>query len=319
MLFKKRLVSRSPLIPSAFSIPKRLVRQAIHARLKYLPFGRSEAGFWSRAFTKYPSLFRGFGHDIQKTVEAFPGLRMELGIRDRVQKTIVVDGHWDPQTAITLQALLRSGDTMFDVGANIGYFSMLASTLVGPEGRIFAFEPSLRALTKLVRHLEMNQVRNVVVCSLGLADQPALLSLYRASASNIGMTSLGASDISQGDVETILTHRLDDFFAGLDAVPRVVKLDVEGAELLALRGMEKMLRDAAPYVLCEVIDEYLAKLDCTSAEMYALMDALGYRAYIPAGQPGSGRWALLDDWSRRAGDEDVLFAHAELPAELLAN
>ena len=297
---------------------KSLIKHLIRFRLRRLPVSRSEAAFWTRTFSAYPSLFRGFGFDLRYEAEVFPGLRMKLSYRDRVQKTILARGEWDPHTGATLRALLAPGDTFIDVGANVGYFSLLTSRAVGPNGRVFAFEPSLRALGQLVDHLESNRVRNVVVSSLGLSDRRALVSFYRAEASNIGKSSLGLAEAERADSESILTTPLDEYLAGLDVIPQVIKIDIEGAELLALRGMQRLLRENQPYVLCEVIDSYLAKLNCTATEMHALMDELGYKSYIAVDKSDEAQWTLLDDWNARSGDDDILFAKRPLPATLLA-
>ncbi|MCA9248608.1 MAG: FkbM family methyltransferase [Planctomycetales bacterium] len=262
-------------------------------------------------------MFRNFGADLEIEAEAFPGITMRLGYRDRIQKTIIATGKWDPHTADTLRTLLSSGDTFVDVGANVGYFSLLASQLVGPTGRVFAFEPSLRALARLTDHLERNRIRNVLVAACGLADRRALLTLHRADDGNIGKSSLGLDTSETCESETIQTVRLDDYIAEFEVVPRVIKIDVEGAELLALRGMENTLRNGSPFVLCEVIETYLARLDCSAAELFEFMRDLGYQCFAAVDENGQAKWQPIDAADERGSDADLLFAKQDVPASLL--
>lgn len=82
--------------------------------------------------------------------------------------------------------------------------------------------------------------------------------------------------------------------------------------------MEKLLREKEPYVLCEVIDDYLARRNCTSGEMQEFMTQIGYESYTPDHQKDSTRWTKVENWSKRPGDEDILFAKRPLPNALLS-
>ncbi|MCA9051195.1 MAG: FkbM family methyltransferase, partial [Planctomycetaceae bacterium] len=164
---------------------------------------------------------------------------MNLGIVDVIERTLLTTGQWDPIVEHVLRSCLKRGDTFLDVGANIGYFSLLASQLIGDEGWVVSFEPSARALSKLTRHLCLNQCDNVTVCSQAMGQSSGTAVLNWAPSSNIGGSTLNRARPSQGYSERVAVRALDDVCREMDLVPSVIKLDVEGFELFALRGAEQ--------------------------------------------------------------------------------
>jgi FkbM family methyltransferase len=167
-----------------------------------------------------------------------------------------------------LQRLLRPGDCVFDVGANTGFFTLLASELVGPTGQVVAFEPLPRNLAYLQRHLRMNRANNVRLCAAAVADEAG--NAMFTVAGNPSMGGLSAAGTLAVPVVT-----LDDFIRD-DGVkpPRVVKIDVEGAEAAVLRGATKLLARHRPTVL-------LAGHGTAQQEQCAaLLAGLGYEVIV---------------------------------------
>jgi FkbM family methyltransferase len=142
-----------------------------------------------------------------------------------------------------LQRLVRRGDCVFDVGANAGFFTLLASELVGPTGRVVAFEPLPRNIGYLQRHLRMNRAANVRLCTAAVGDAPgtALFTI----AGNPSMGSLSATGTLSVPVVAL------DTFVGDKKLrpPQVIKIDVEGAESAVLRGAAEILTRYRPYIL----------------------------------------------------------------------
>jgi FkbM family methyltransferase len=137
-------------------------------------------------------------------------------------------GWYEKPIISRLPELVRRGATAFDVGANVGYYTLLLSRLVGPTGSVLAFEPSERNLSFLRRHLELNDIKNVEVV-------PAAVSNVAGLAKFCGDESVGRLSSSGRDVPTVC----------LDSFPRpdVVKMDIEGGEGPALLGAQRILRD----------------------------------------------------------------------------
>lgn len=130
---------------------------------------------------------------------------------------------------------IRPGDVVFDVGANVGFFSLLASKLVGPTGQVYAFEPFPRNLDYLGRHLRMNDVRNVVVQSLAIAATTGVARFGDGENASQGRLT----DVGELQVQTA---SLDDLIAKtIVRTPTFIKMDIEGAESEALRGAPTLL------------------------------------------------------------------------------
>ena len=140
-------------------------------------------------------------------------------------------------------AILRfvePGMTVFDIGAQAGIYTLLFSRLVGPRGKVFAFEPCPFENRNLLRHVRLNSLSNVVVISAALADRPGLgrFSIDAKQTEN----SLSSNSCSPLFVPTA---RLDD----LDLPPPdLIKMDIEGGESDALVGAERILRDIRPTI-----------------------------------------------------------------------
>lgn len=154
-----------------------------------------------------------------------------------------------------LLAALRPGDTFVDVGANIGYFSLIAARAVGPRGSVHAFEPVPSIGVRLESHVELNALDNVHIHRTALCDVDGSVDIFESSWDlNHGLASI-RKDPSRSLTDTprrVRAQRLDTFWASLEQPVQFVKVDVEGAEESVFRGAERMLRSAdAPSVLFE--------------------------------------------------------------------
>ena len=130
---------------------------------------------------------------------------------------------------------IRPGATVFDVGANAGFFTLLASKLVGDSGRVYAFEPLPRNLDFLERHVQLNELANVHVEALAIAATSGEAHFRIARHASMG-------GLSEGGALRVVTASLDDLIAsGRVARPGFIKMDIEGAESDALRGATELL------------------------------------------------------------------------------
>src|SRR5262249_36182110 len=151
------------------------------------------------------------------------------------------NGVYEPFETGLLQNQLRPGDVVVDVGANIGYYTLLFARCVGPRGRVFAFEPDQTNFDLLRRNVERNGYTNVTLVRKAVAAQSGKLRLYlcednkgdhRTYDSHDGRPSLEIDAVS-----------LDDYFAGERGSIALIKMDIQGAEEGALRGMRRLLAD----------------------------------------------------------------------------
>ena len=200
---------------------------------------------------------------------------MRLAPRDYVDFNLYYYGYFEKEEGRLLCALLQPGGVMFDVGANIGYYSIGAALCVGPAGQVHAFEPTPAVHRRLLENVALNGLRQVVVHELAVADTAGSATMYDLPG-NSGGNSLGRHAASRVSYP-VWTIRLDDYVRE-HAVPRVdlVKLDIEGAEVLALRGMEATLRRFRPHLLLEINPKCLQRLGFTAAQVVATLHTYGY-------------------------------------------
>ncbi|MBI1884963.1 MAG: FkbM family methyltransferase [Chloroflexi bacterium] len=150
-------------------------------------------------------------------------------------------GVYEPGTTALFQQIVKPGMTVVDAGAHVGYFTLLAASLVGRAGRVFAFEPEPGNFALLARNVEANGYRNVVCCQQALSDRPGRGELFLGRYS-ITHSLAGHSAGDGGRSVPVETTTLDDFLSrrGWPSV-EVVKMDVEGWEPFALAGATRLL------------------------------------------------------------------------------
>lgn len=181
------------------------------------------------------------------------GLWLELNPRTGQQ---YLRGEVELATQAFLTAHLRPGMVFYDLGANVGFFSLLAARLVGITGKVFSFEPDLEIASRLRRNVDRNGFTNICVVERGIWSQTMLANFVAADLSSpdrgVGMFTVGP-----GSPDGILTPcvTLDDFISQFVA-PDVIKCDIEGAEVEAFRGADRLLTVYNPIILCELHSEY---------------------------------------------------------------
>ena len=183
-------------------------------------------------------------------IEAGPAKGLWLELNPRTGQGYV-QGKVESEVQRIVAERLRPGMVFYDLGANIGLFTLLAARLVGHTGKVFSFEPDGENATRLRRNIERNGFTNVTVVDAGIWSATQKLNFVAADAASPdhGLGKFGTAQGGGG----ILTpcFSLDDFSLGAPA-PDAIKCDVEGAEVEALRGAERMLQAKHPWVVCEM-------------------------------------------------------------------
>jgi FkbM family methyltransferase len=173
------------------------------------------------------------------------GLRLNLDLRTYPDINMAV-GLYELDTARLIHRLLKSGTRFVDVGANLGYFTLLAAKWTAPAGRGDAFEPDPINRQRLEAHLRENNLTDRVrVHPIAASSQSGEIELIhpQAAGTNHGMASFYKSLTGEGETFTVPTARLDEI---LDGIPDLIKIDVEGAELSVIEGLQKILSAASP-------------------------------------------------------------------------
>jgi FkbM family methyltransferase len=235
-----------------------------------------------------------FAHTNDSTVvikEIAPGVRLFIDLSDHVIGLNILRGHYEQDEIRFVRRLLKPGDSAIDVGAHIGFFAMHMAAAVGPDGRVYAFEPFDANADLLERSIGENGFVERVRfqrAAVGAAPGTAMLT-FPAETLNSG----GAYLLRDGTAPLAGNQKKDVPVVALDALAfrrpvRFVKMDVEGAEPQAVRGAERLLREDRPVILSELHPTQLDRASgVTAAQFLAQMQALGYRAHTLRGDDGS--------------------------------
>lgn len=217
-------------------------------------------GFKKHHFGLYKRLFKPFRLlDHQAIIHTYDGdLTLSLDVGEWIQQQIYFFGLFDERGIRFIKKQLKEGDVCIDIGANIGCYSLIASKLVGSQGHVFAFEPVRHIYERLRYHIECNNMDNVSSEKKAISDRPGKLTLYVSGNNNWGMSSIFHHDEESGEVETVDSITIDDYVKQ-NRIEKItlIKIDIEGAELLALLGMKNTLVEYQPLLMMEISDAVL--------------------------------------------------------------
>ena len=200
------------------------------------------------------------------------GRRMFVDLRSGVGRAIFAKGEFDPAVFEPLRAVLKPGGTFLDIGANVGYYSMMALDLVGASGHVHAFEIDPRPLRCLRRTIQSERISNWHLHELALGDTCGMLSLMRESDSGHSWVQPKKSDGNRVPVAT-----LDEWY-DIFGRPRIdaVKIDVEGFEPAVLRGAKEVLTMQRPLVVCEAVPGFSERHGFPPDATRELLESFGY-------------------------------------------
>lgn len=275
-----------------------LIRTAIHAtgwalRRRSLPMPKRF--IWNRICVPYLSW-----RDDEVICRTQGGLRFTVQPTDFVENRLCFFGIWEPRITALFRHVLQPGDAVVDVGANIGYFTSLASQLVGSSGRVIAVEASPTIRKRLQHNLDLNVAANVTVLPYAAWNESGTATLHIASGNRGGSSLCEMSD--REDAETVQLSRLDDLIEP-SLIPRIrlIKIDIEGAEYRALQGLSKILesnRDCV--VVCEVDYLNIGRLGGHADDVFSLMKQYGYEAF------SINNSYAVEDYTERENDSYTL-------------
>ena len=204
---------------------------------------------------------------------------------NEIFRAIFVKGIYDPNSMVVISSLLPKDGVFIDVGASFGYFSIIATKAVGPNGRVIAIEPSSRDYNRLIDNVRINNLGNIIsTYRLAISDATgtALLSIAteeRSALNTLGneFSFKGVDKVAKENVDTIA---LDDFVvANQIKHVDVLKLDIEGSELKALHGAKKTIAKFRPAIMLGVNSNALKASGTDHDEIQKTLSELGYKAY----------------------------------------
>lgn len=180
-------------------------------------------------------------------------------LQDTIHRYVYFFGVWEPSVTAYYENTLRRGDVAIDIGANVGAHALLAAQLVGATGRVHAVEASPNIFQRLRRNLDANHAHNVLAYNFAVLDRSQRVQVFLHDGCNLGKTTVKSSEgLKQGYTEEAIVdgRPLSAIVPIADiCAARIIKIDVEGAEWLVIKGM----RDVLP-ILVDMLTSLLRSL-----------------------------------------------------------
>ena len=201
-------------------------------------------------------------------------------------------GTYEPDLQAAAAHFIRTGMTVYDVGANIGYISLIAARLNGPDGRVFAFEPLPANVERLQQNITLNALDNrISVQQAAVVEKGGEVTFFMHYSGAMGKAegSAGREETYQHSMR-VDGLTLDDFvFKQRQPKPALIKLDIEGGEGMALAGMPRVLTEVRPVFLIELHGEQAAR------QVWEKLSASGYSLHrMRSGYPRINSLQELD-------------------------
>ncbi len=242
----------------------------------------------------------------QGPLKTYFGFSLHMSADDFITKLLQQDGGFEfPETDLVTR-LLRPGDVCIDAGSQVGYYSCLLAKCVGTSGRVYAFDANPAACQTTRRNADFNGFSNIEVIHAALGNDYGSTPFYVSTDDQSGLSSLGALPVYK-EIISVPWLRLEDFLneRKLQRI-RLLKIDVEGAEEITLRGLGVQLAaHRIDFVLLECFDERLRLLDTSTEKVAGLLSSAGYLAW-EFGMASPNTWSRTDQMISR-GDCNYLF------------
>ena len=170
---------------------------------------------------------------------------MYVDTRDvTIGRILLTVGSWERGTTRLFEDIIQKGMVVLDVGANIGYFTLIAAKLVGEEGKVFAFEPEPYNFDLLVKNIKLNGYHHVIPTQKAISDKNGRATLF------LDKTQWGQHSLSRGNVTNfsgnsveVEVQTLDDFLKDFGHRVDFAKIDVQGAESAVIQGMRQIIEN----------------------------------------------------------------------------
>lgn len=208
------------------------------------------------------------------------GIRMQCPKGDhRVApiESLNFQNYEEKDTSMILKLVPERG-VVFDVGANMGWYSLLIARQV-KSCQIHAFEPIPKTYSFLTKNIELNQAEGVIAHPFGLSNERKDITFYFYPEGSGNASSANLSERTDAELVTCHVERLDDFASANKLHVDFIKCDVEGAELFAFQGAKETLQRDKPIVFTEMLRKWAAKFNYHPNEIIALFSSIGYQCF----------------------------------------
>ncbi len=186
------------------------------------------------------------------------------------------DKIYEIENTLFFREFIKEGDTVYDVGANIGYFTLEFARLVGPNGKVLSFEPHPQVFQVLKRNINRNGYQNVKPYNCACGDMDGTINLFISNV-NEGNHKIVANDYNKGSTEVDIVKLSKHIKENL---PKIIKMDIEGAELLAIKGIgHDILKNNQIDFVLEYHPYEMNFFDIKDSDLFEYLEDLGYYFY----------------------------------------
>ncbi|MEI7658793.1 MAG: FkbM family methyltransferase [Phycisphaerae bacterium] len=238
--------------------------------LKAFPHGRIVRRLVSEIASRSPASVR------EGVASLYNGQRMRVDLADYIGQQLAAEGSFELTMVETAMSHLKPGDVFIDVGAHMGFYSLVASRAVGAAGSVHAFEPGEKQHRLLSDNVRMNNLGNVRVNKKGVSNKPGSATFVEGPSRNLGESYV--SQGGQGGGPTIDLVTLDDYCReqGITQLGGM-KVDVEGLEEFVFQGAQDVLSRLRPRVIIyESVEAHAAKFGSSPDKVHAIIRGHGY-------------------------------------------
>lgn len=231
--------------------------------------------FYKRLFKPF-NLFKGVTTECKYS----DTLKIKADLEDWIQQNIFFTGAYDSKSVDFIKNTLDEGDTFIDIGANIGCFTLVGSQKVGGSGKVIAFEPVDIVSKKLEQNISLNNLDNIILVKKAVMDRKIPVRLHLARRDNLGMSSIQRHDAETGETIFVEAVTLDEYLdqENINDI-KIIKIDIEGAELPALKGMVHTLSKYKPILVVEVSPE-VTRSSKKRLQVFDFLQQKSYDRYI---------------------------------------
>jgi FkbM family methyltransferase len=215
-------------------------------------------------------------------VSIFDDVKMKLNLDDLVQQHLFAHGYYEPEATAMWKYCLQSSKIVADVGANVGYYSLLSAKYGKKDTQIFSFEPMTHIFNRAKENIYLNSFSNIHLTKVALSNEKKKEVIALEEENNWGGSNIV---VAAGDgkirAEQIETTTLD-LFVQENNLERVdlIKMDVEGYEPFALHGMTQTIKRFEPIVFIEILEQLLSRFHYTPNDVFGFFHQRGYHGYM---------------------------------------
>jgi len=195
----------------------------------------------------------------ERKVKILSLMTLKIDPYEFIGRHIFIEGIYEEGMTRLFQTLISRGECVLDIGANIGYYSILASRLVGAKGQVIAYEANPQIAEQLRLNAIENSCKNVSIYKVAVSDYCGNVSFFVAGHENKGLSSM--RDLG-GEAEQKIKLPCITIDSMLARIPKasLVKIDVEGAELLVLKGMKELISRDRPSIVFEATETFFRQM-----------------------------------------------------------